>query len=514
MASYENITNTLNFAVAFHPTTAFPLDDRTMFGSLSAAQAAAASAENAGSSNTIYYIGQMLTVFENDVVKHYSIQADKTLKELGSTVAGDNKCIVLNNNVFSLKDFGVQYYAYHEADNILPSGEYTYPDTMPAGTENAYVQVAGVWYKYSGSAWAVFDGTPHSTSYYELTTGWKAGLEPKVVSADSDYAIAWYEPSTTTVEGLQSIVGNLQTETDALTDRLNTIEPDVTQLKTDVDAVESDVAEIDSRVSATEAAITTLNGAATVEGSVKKQVNDAIAAVVANAPEDLDTLKEISDWISNHADDAAGMNSDIQANATAIAALETLVGDLPEDALATDVIGYIAEAIEEANAALESRIDALETKTANLGSAANADVEDFATAAQGAKADTAVQSVTAGATNGHITVDGADVKVYEAPIANTSTAGVVKPDGTSITATDDGTLSVQAVAASKVTGLTDQIATAKSEATEDAKQYTDENAVLTSDISVAAPSGDTPASDAKVVSEKLFIDSMTWKTTM
>lgn len=123
MASYENITNTLNFAVAFHPTTAFPLDDRTMFGSLSAAQAAAASAENAGSSNTIYYIGQMLTVFENDVVKHYSIQADKTLKELGSTVAGDNKCIVLNNNVFSLKDFGVQYYAYHEADNILPSGE-------------------------------------------------------------------------------------------------------------------------------------------------------------------------------------------------------------------------------------------------------------------------------------------------------------------------------------------------------------------------------------------------------
>ena len=106
------------------------------------------------------------------------------------------------------------------------------------------------------------------------------------------------------------------------------------------------------------------------------------------------------------------------------------------------------------------------------------------------------------------------MKVYEAPIANTSTAGVVKPDGTSITATDDGTLSVQAVAASKVTGLTDQIAAAKSEATEDAKQYTDENAVLTSDISIAAPSGDTPASDAKVVSEKLFIDSMTWKTTM
>ena len=37
MASYAGITNTLDFAVAFSPKTAFPLDVRSMFGSYDAA---------------------------------------------------------------------------------------------------------------------------------------------------------------------------------------------------------------------------------------------------------------------------------------------------------------------------------------------------------------------------------------------------------------------------------------------------------------------------------------------
>lgn len=39
---------------------------------------------------------------------------------------------------------------------------------------------------------------------------------------------------------------------------------------------------------------------------------------MANAPEDFDTLKEISDWIESHEDSAAAMNSSILANTTAI----------------------------------------------------------------------------------------------------------------------------------------------------------------------------------------------------
>ena len=85
---------------------------------------------------------------------------------------------------------------------------------------------------------------------------------------------------------------------------------------------------LDTRVAATETAITTLNGTGT--GSVTKAVADGIAEVVAGAPESLDTLKEISDWISSHSDSAAAMNTQIQTNSTNISALQTTKADKTE----------------------------------------------------------------------------------------------------------------------------------------------------------------------------------------
>ena len=67
-------------------------------------------------------------------------------------------------------------------------------------------------------------------------------------------------------------------------------------------------------VDSNKSAIATLNGTGT--GSVKKTVTDEIAKVVANAPADFDTLKEISDWIDTHEDSASAMNTAISKNAT------------------------------------------------------------------------------------------------------------------------------------------------------------------------------------------------------
>ena len=55
-------------------------------------------------------------------------------------------------------------------------------------------------------------------------------------------------------------------------------------------------------------------------GQITSAVTAKIAEIVANAPEDLDTLKEIADWITEHADDAAAMNTQIQTNKDNIAA--------------------------------------------------------------------------------------------------------------------------------------------------------------------------------------------------
>lgn len=49
------------------------------------------------------------------------------------------------------------------------------------------------------------------------------------------------------------------------------------------------------------------------------KITEKVAEIVADAPEDFDTLKEMSDWIDSHEDSAAAMNSAIQQNTTAIA---------------------------------------------------------------------------------------------------------------------------------------------------------------------------------------------------
>lgn len=71
---------------------------------------------------------------------------------------------------------------------------------------------------------------------------------------------------------------------------------------------------------------------------ILNQITSAVAAkiaeVVANAPEDLDTLKEIADWIKNHANDAAAMNTQITENKSNIA---TNTSDI--SALKTSVAG-------------------------------------------------------------------------------------------------------------------------------------------------------------------------------
>lgn len=52
---------------------------------------------------------------------------------------------------------------------------------------------------------------------------------------------------------------------------------------------------------------------------VGRAVTNGVAKIVAGAPEDFDTLKEMSDWISSHETSAAAMNSAISDNSVAIA---------------------------------------------------------------------------------------------------------------------------------------------------------------------------------------------------
>ena len=82
-------------------------------------------------------------------------------------------------------------------------------------------------------------------------------------------------------------------------------------------AIAKEEADRKAAVAALQSLIDILNSDSNVDGSVKKTVADAIARVVAGAPEDLDTLKEIADYIASDKTGAAQM-------AAAISGLQTL----------------------------------------------------------------------------------------------------------------------------------------------------------------------------------------------
>ena len=139
----------------------------------------------------------------------------------------------------------------------------------------------------------------------------------------------------------------VQTEVDALEAKVGTVPESKTVVQMIEEAQEAatyDDTEIKSKVQANTDAIGVLNGEATVEGSVKKTVADEIAKVVAGAPESFDTLKELSDWIATHGQDAAEMNS-------AIVALQNIldgIGDTESGEKAT-VVAYVTDAIAALN---------------------------------------------------------------------------------------------------------------------------------------------------------------------
>lgn len=110
-------------------------------------------------------------------------------------------------------------------------------------------------------------------------------------------------------------------------------------------ARQSDVANVAAAVAALQSLIDILNSDSNVDGSVSKTVADAVARVVAGAPEDLDTLREIADYIASdktgaaqlaaaisqlqtltekHTSDIAGNASGVAENKAGVAALKTL----------------------------------------------------------------------------------------------------------------------------------------------------------------------------------------------
>ena len=194
----------LNFSVPFAMTSALPLDWNSYFTSLTEAQAAAATADVAGSSTTAFYYGQQIMVVEGGVATLYVIQPDKTLKAAGSALTADGTSIAIVDGQVQILGFAAAETGAQPRKKADGSIEWIKPDTttveglqtaveglesdvesLQTAVGNVYTKsevdskVAGV-YRYKGSV----------ATYAELPSAdVAAGDVYNVAAADAEHGV-------------------------------------------------------------------------------------------------------------------------------------------------------------------------------------------------------------------------------------------------------------------------------------------------------------------------------------
>ena len=271
----------------------------------------------------------------------------------------------------------------------------------------------------------------------DFTTSEKEKLKDISVATEDKPGLVKPDGDTITMDMDGTLHGTTIDELFSLTST-NPVQNKVVKAK--FDEIEEKVNANETTISSNTNAINTLNGDG--EGSVKKTVTDEITKVVADAPESLDTLKEISDWISGHEDDASAMNSAISDNKTAITALQTGKADKSEIpttiAELTDSADYAKTA--DVDKKLNNKADKTEIPTELPANGGNADTVNGHTVDIDVPSDAKFTDTTySDATQiEHGLMSADDKKKLD---------GLTKytPDGSTITADEDGTLHGQSV---------------------------------------------------------------------
>ena len=109
----------LNYSVALAMTGAFPVEGNSFFKTYAEAEAAAATAQAPGSTETVYYFTQILHVTEGEQRGLYEIQNDKTLKKIGG---GSESAAIKTDDSLSYENgiLSVNTADKVEEDNTLP----------------------------------------------------------------------------------------------------------------------------------------------------------------------------------------------------------------------------------------------------------------------------------------------------------------------------------------------------------------------------------------------------------
>lgn len=165
---------------AMNRTNPAPLDVSAVWTSLD-------ELKNYAATNPVAYVGQILSLVAYDEetqaitnVKAYIIKdTEGNIEEVGSATLGDDKTITLDNGVLSLKNWNKKYFK-RDPEN-----------------DGEYIEVT-----------------------VDASNPWQAGLQPRAYFDGSNYVLAWYEPSTQTIEGVDAAVGALTTTVQGITNTI------------------------------------------------------------------------------------------------------------------------------------------------------------------------------------------------------------------------------------------------------------------------------------------------------
>ena len=204
-----------------------------------------------------------------------------------------------------------------------------------------------------------------------------AALEAKIGEIDVEGSVAQI------VAEINEKIANLEAKVSANEQNIVTVSNRVTAVEETIKELGKinggeSLGDIVNEVKANTAAIATLNGDGV--GSVTKIAADAVAAVVAGAESDFDTLKEVADWIASDKEGSAALQTTVSEHTESIS---TINGEL--DALEAKVdedIANLTTHMSEAAIALsevDSRLDALEAFEETHDSIKIADIEGLFT---------------------------------------------------------------------------------------------------------------------------------------
>lgn len=219
-------------AVSIKRGNPLPLDSNSVFDSYAALETYAA--------GVLAYPGQIVAVVNEDSTGIYYLDQNLAIQEVGKIPTGDEKSISITDGKVQIKNFGDHYFKYVAADPVL-SDIYATSTTLPADAADGTFAKVGtaetfVYYKKVGGVWGTTEETPKASSYVK-TAGFVDGLQPKVVLKEgsaNEYELAWYEPSTETIEGVSSKVA-------AVDSKVNTVADVAASNKEQIDGVKTDL---------------------------------------------------------------------------------------------------------------------------------------------------------------------------------------------------------------------------------------------------------------------------------